>query len=286
VAGRYANRIGRGQFALDGKTYTLETNDGQNHLHGGARGFDKRRWVCQNQTDTSVTLGLKSDDGDQGYPGMLLAKVTYSLPTPTTLKIEYEAYCDAPTHVNLTNHTYWNLRDGGLQSVADHRVQLAASLYTPVDETGIPTGEIKIAGGPMDLTKPVPIGAGLKTVDGGRGYDHNYVLTSAPDPSDGLFPCARVWEPHTGRWMTVRTTQPGVQFYTGNFLNGQLPGRGGAKYHRHTGFCLETQHFPDSPNRPHFPSTVLRRGQAYSHVTVHEFGASATPPMGPIGPSA
>lgn len=286
VVGRYANRIARGQFALDGKSYTLAANDGLNHLHGGERGLDKRHWICQAQTDTSVTLAVRSDDGDQGYPGMLLAKVTYSLPTPTTLKIEYEALCDAPTHVNLTNHTYWNLRDGGLRSIADHRIQLAAALYTPVDASSIPTGEIKTVSGAMDLTKLVPIGAGLKGADNGRGYDHNYVLTSPAHPTDGLRPCARVWEPHSGRWMTVRTDQPGVQFYTGNFLTGQLPGRDGAKYHRHTGFCLETQHFPDSPNQPHFPSTVLRRGQVYKHVTVHEFGASAVPPTGPIAPSA
>jgi aldose 1-epimerase len=286
VAGRFANRIAGGQFSLDGKSYTLKANNGRNHLHGGERGFDKRHWVCQEQTDSSVTLAMSSEDGDEGYPGALLAKVTYSLPSPTTLKIEYEAMADAPTIVNLTNHTYWNLRDGGLRSVADHRVQLAASLYTPTDDESIPTGEIRKVSGPMDLTKPVAMGAGLKGADNGNGYDHNFVLTSPAHAADGLRPCARVWEPQTGRWMSVRTDQPGVQFYTGNFLNGQMPGRGNAKYHRHSGFCLETQHFPDSPNQPHFPSTVLRRGQVYRHVTVHEFGASATPPTGPIAAAA
>lgn len=267
---------------LDNQEYELPTNNGANHLHGGTKGFDKRHWVCQDQTDTSVTLALRSEDGDQGYPGTVIAKVTYSLPTPTTLKMEYEAMCDAPTPINLTNHTYWNLRDGGLRSVIDHQIQLAADLYTPVDAGSIPTGEIRRATGAMDLTKPVAIGRGLKDADNGMGYDHNYVLTSPVNPEDGLRSCARVWEPQSGRWMAVRTNQPGVQFYTGNYLDGKLPGRNGAKYHRHSGFCLETQHFPDSPNKPHFPDTVLRRGQVYKHVTIHEFGVSPVPPTGPI----
>jgi len=281
VAGRYANRIQGGHFQLDGQGYTLVTNNGPNALHGGLVGFDKRHWVCQAASDTSVTLALLSEDGEEGYPGNLLAKVTYSLPTEGELRMEYEAVCDKPTVVNLTNHSYWNLQDGGARSVKQHEVQLAARLYTPVDETSIPTGEVRAVGGAMDLTSPTPIGKGLAQADGGMGYDHNYVLTSPPR-QDGLRACGRVYEPTSGRCMTVTTDQPGVQFYTAGYLDGSLEGRGGAKYHKFAGFCLETQHFPDSPNHPHFPSTVLRRGEVYRTTTVYKFDASPSPPTGPI----
>jgi len=279
VAGRVANRTAQATFSVEGKEYSLAANNGANHLHGGNVGFDKQHWFCEAQSETSVTLALLSPDGDEGYPGQLLARVTYSLPSPTQLRIEYSAATDKPTPVNLTNHTYWNLRDGGRRNVLQHQVELSADLYTPVDEGSIPTGEVRAAAGAMALSKSRPIGEGLAEADNGMGYDHNYVLRS-PLGDDGLRPCARVFEPDSGRWMAVRTDQPGVQFYTGNYLDG-LEGRGGVLYARHHGFCLETQNFPDSANQSHFPSILLRPGQRYTHMTVHEFGASSLPPRGP-----
>ena len=269
VAGRYANRIAKGSFVLDGKAVSIHTNNGPNHLHGGLVGFDKRMWKAVEHTPTSLKLELTSSDGDEGYPGTLTATVVYSLPTPMCLRIEYSASTDAPTVCNLTNHTYWNLKDGGASAVTEHVISLEADFYTPVDDTSIPTGEIKPVAGAMDLTKPVSIGEGLAAADNGMGYDHNYCLRG-PMGSDGLQEVGRVWEPSTGRAMTVRTDQPGVQFYTGNYLDG-LAGHGGRVYARNHGFCLETQRFPDSPNRPHFPSATLRPREHYSHTTVHTF---------------
>lgn len=319
VAGRCANRICKGKFVLDQKPYSLATNNDSNHLHGGVKGFDKRVWSLCSRGGKLARFQLESSDGDQGYPGCLTATVTYSLPTPTSLKMEYAAVTDAPTLCNLTNHTYWNLTDGGATSVADHTIELCCDFYTPVDDTSIPTGEVRAVSGAMDLRTRVPIGAGLGAADNGNGYDHNFCV-SAPTGSDGLRPVARAWEPSKGRWMSVRSDQPGVQFYTGvrhrpsnrarrpthartpstvapaciaptrglrvvrgaaqNFLDG-LAGRGGTVYHRHHAFCLETQKFPDSVNRPHFPSVTLRPGERYSHVTVHQFGCSPdAPPEG------
>jgi aldose 1-epimerase len=246
------------------------------------RGFDKQLWVCEAQTETSVTLTLVSADGDEGYPGRLLARVTYSLPSESQLKIEYTASADRPTLVNLTNHTYWNLFDGGRRAgVLEHEVEVAADFYTPVDAESIPTGEVRHVSGAMDLRERVAIGAGVRAADNGNGYDHNYVVRSAAKGDDGLRPAARVWEPRSGRWMSVRTDQPGVQFYTGNYLGG-IRGRDGALFKKHAGFCLETQGFPNSANTAHFPSLVLRPGQEYSHTTIHEFGASKAPPTGPF----
>jgi len=279
VAGRYANRIAKGLFSLEGREYKTVTNNGPNHLHGGTVGFDKQVWFCEAQSETSLTLALHSPDGQEGYPGNLVARVTYSLPSPTSLRIEYSATSDAPTPLNLTNHTYWNLADGGKSSVLGHEIELAADFYTPVDDTSIPTGEIRAVGGAMDLRPRAPFGTGIAGADNGMGYDHNYVLR-APTGADGMRPVARVWEPTSGRWMTVRTDQPGVQLYTGNYLDGS-PGRGGVAYGKHHGFCLETQLFPDTPNRPHFPSCVLRPGHVYTHTTVHEFGTASKAPTGP-----
>ena len=281
VAGRCANRIANGKFILDQKPYTLATNNGPNHLHGGELGFDKRVWSICSRGGKIVRFQLASADGDQGYPGNLNATVTYSLPTPNQLRIEYSAITDAPTLCNLTNHTYWNLKDGGKSRIHEHEIEMNCAFYTPVDSTSIPTGEIRqVRGTAMDLQKRVNIGpGGLAAADNGMGYDHNYCV-SAPTGTDGLRPVARVWEPTTGRWMSVRSDQPGVQFYTGNYLDG-LAGRGvGTSYGQHHGFCLETQTFPDAVNRPHFPSPVLRPGEKYSHVTVHTFGASASAPTG------
>ena len=248
------------------------------HLHGGLVGFDKQVWSLEARSETSLTLALLSPDGAEGYPGAVTARVTYSLPKPTQLKIEYAARADAPTPLNLTNHTYWNLADGGASSVLAHEIELAADFYTPVDDTSIPTGEVRALAGAMDLRRRGRVGRRIAEADQGMGYDHNYVLR-APDGADGLRPVARVWEPTSGRWMAVRTDQPGVQFYTGNYLEG-VAGRGGTPYGKHHGFCLETQRFPDSVNRPHFPSAILRPGEEYTHTTVHEFGASRTPPEG------
>lgn len=280
VAGRVANRIGNGRFVIDGNAYSLAQNNGPNSLHGGLEGFDKRLWKLERATETSVTLSLESADGDQGYPGALAAAVTYSLPTPTSLRIEYSATVSgAPTLVNLTNHAYWNLADGGASPVVGHEVELASDWYTPADATGTPTGEVRAVRGAMDLRTRKAIAAqGLAEADQGNGYDHNYCLR-AETGADGLRAAARVYEPSSGRWMSVRTDQPGVQFYTGNFLDG-FAGRHGVRYGKHHGFCLETQRFPDSANNAHFPTTLLRPGETYRHATVHEFGVSAQPPEG------
>ena len=280
VAGRVANRIAKGKFSLDGKEYTLATNNGPNHLHGGVTGFDKRNWRCIASSPTAVTFELDSADGEEGYPGALKCAVTYSLPSPSVLRMEYAATTSAPTPVNLTNHTYWNLKDAGKSAVVDHELELAADFYTPVDDTSIPTGEIRPVAGAMDLRAKATIAAhGLADADNGNGYDHNWVL-GAP-AADGLRPVARVYEPTSGRTMVVRTDQPGVQFYTGNYLDGDV-GRPDVLdgYGKHSGFCLETQHFPDAVNQPSFPPVWLRPGETYSHVTEHTFGASDTAPAG------
>ena len=290
VAGRVANRTAKATFHLDGSQYKLSANNGQNHLHGGQVGFDKQLWCCEEQTATSVTLALLSRDGDQGYPGSILARVTYSLPSDCQLKMEFSATSDAPTLCNLTNHTYWNLSDGGRRkSVLEHEVELAADHYTPVDAESIPTGEIKCVSGAMDLTRRTKIGAKIGDADNGNGYDHNYVIRSggggaSESQQEGgvtssLRAAARVYDPHSGRFMIIHTDQPGIQFYTGNYLNG-LSGRDGGLYKKHSGFCMECQNFPDSANVGHFPSIILRPGQKYSHTTVHTFGVSRTAPTG------
>jgi aldose 1-epimerase len=278
VAGRVANRIAKGAFTLDGASYKLATNNGPNHLHGGDVGFDKRLWrICGDISSTSVTLEYLSPDGEEGYPGNMVARVTYSLPDAKTLKMVYSATCDAPTLCNLTNHTYWNLKDGGASPILGHSIELDADFYTPVDSNSIPLGEVRPVSGPMDLRKRVLIGQSIQEADNGMGYDHNYCLSGALR-ADGLRPVARVHEPSTGRWMSVHTDQPGVQFYTGNYLDGKSGRDGSVTYSKHHGFCLETQTFPDAANRPHFPPVLLRPGQTYSHTTVHTFGASAAPP--------
>ena len=270
IVGRCGNRIAAGKFTLDGTEYALATNDGPNHLHGGDKGFDKKVWEAEvvSESPPAVKFTYSSPDGEEGYPGTLDVTVVYTLTDANALSLEYTATTDAPTVVNLTHHPYWNLADGGAGSVLDHELMLAADRYLPVSETLIPSGQLRpVAGTPMDFAQPTAIGARITEVDG--GYDHNWVLNS----QDGsLALAAVVCDSTTGRTMEIRTTEPGIQFYSGNFLDGSKVGRGGVAYHQHHGFCLETQHYPDSPNEPDFPPVVLRPGETYTQTTVHTFG--------------
>ncbi|HOC70619.1 MAG TPA: aldose epimerase family protein [Candidatus Hydrogenedentes bacterium] len=274
IVGRYGNRIAGGQFTLDGKMYSLAQNDGPNHLHGGVRGFDKALWTAEPLIrDDAVGLKLThtSPNGDEGYPGNLSCTVTYWLTNTKTLEIEYTAVTDAPTPVNLTNHSYFNLKGHNGGDILTHELTLFADRFTPVDETLIPTGELRpVEGTPFDFRTAAAIGARINTEEEqlvrGKGYDHNFVLDA--DAKGRFVQAARVREPQTGRVLEVYTTEPGVQFYCGNFLDGSNVGKGGAVYNHRNGFCLETQHFPDSPNQATFPSTVLRPGQMH-HTQTH-----------------
>jgi aldose 1-epimerase len=271
IVGRYANRIGAAKFKLNGLEYQLAANNGPNHLHGGIKGFDKVVWKAEDVTGNSnralVKLSYLSKDGEEGYPGNLTCSVTYTLTKDDQLKISYEARTDKNTILNLTNHTYWNLAGQGNGDILGHELMLSADKYTPVDEGLIPTGEIKsVKDSPMDFTKPMIIGSRIAQVEG--GYDHNYVLNIGGRKVPF---CARVYEHTSGRIMDIYTIEPGVQFYTGNFLDGSLTGKAGKVYNKHYGFCLETQHFPDSPNKPQFPSVALKPGDKYTTVTVYKF---------------
>jgi aldose 1-epimerase len=267
IAGRFANRIARGRFELDGRSYTLPCNDGAHHLHGGADGFARRLWRAEPEDD-ALRFQLTSPDGDQGYPGTLEAEVTYTLADDDALRIEVRARSDRTTVVSLASHVYWNLRDGGESSILDHELTLEADEYLPVDAQGIPTGEIRpVRDTPFDFTRATAIGARIAEAAQSEhrgGYDHCFVLRGT-----GLRRVARVFEPTTGRALEVETTQPGVQLYAGNFLDGSLSGHGGARYRRFHGLCLETQGFPDAPNRPHFPSARLEPGAEYAHTTIY-----------------
>ena len=270
LVGRCANRIAHGQFSLNGIAYKLATNNGPNHLHGGLRGFDKVVWNAE-ANDSAVRLNYLSRDGEEGYPGNLSASVNYSLTDTNELRIEYFATTDKDTIINLTNHSYFNLAGGG--TVLDHEVIIHADAFTPIDNTLIPTGEVRaVAGTPMDFNSLTTIGARINTEDeqlrNAGGYDHNFVLRVGDQK---LREVAEVYDPQSGRLLTVSTTQPGMQFYSGNFLNGTIIGKNGHAYLKHSGFCLETQHFPDSPNHTNFPSTVLRPAERYHHVTVFRF---------------
>jgi aldose 1-epimerase len=274
IVGRYGNRIAHATFSLDGKRYQLPPNDGVNTLHGGIVGFDKLIWQGH-EIPQGVELTLVSKDGDQGFPGTLTARVRYTLEAHA-LKIEYFATTDKDTVLNLTNHSYFNLAGEGQGDILKHLVMIPADRYTPVDSGLIPTGELApVAGTPLDFHKATAIGARIndsnEQIKLGRGYDHNYVLNGK---AGALQEAARVTEPTTGRVLTVETTQPGVQFYSGNFLDGTLHGKQGHVYAIRTGFCLETQHFPDSPNHPKFPTTELKPGQTYHEVTVFKFSTA------------
>jgi len=278
VVGRYGNRIAKGRFTLDGATVQLTVNDGENHLHGGARGFDKVLWTA-NSTESndgaSVTLAYASPDGEEGYPGSLEARVTYALRDRNELRVDYHATTDRATPVNLTQHSYFNLAEAGRRDILDHELAIMADAFTPVDAGLIPTGEMtSVEGTPFDFRTPTAIGA---RIDGdheqllrGSGYDHNFVLTRS---GEGLRLAARVFEPTTGRMLEILTTEPGIQFYSGNFLDGTITGATGVLGHR-SGFCLETQHYPDSPNQPSFPNAILRPGEEYRSTTIFAFGVA------------
>ncbi|WP_328668875.1 aldose epimerase family protein [Streptomyces sp. NBC_00328] len=279
LIGRYGNRIGKGQFTLDGTSHQLSVNDGVNSLHGGAKGFDKHVWDVEGFTsgsDVGLVLHYTSIDGEMGYPGTLRAKVTYTLTRHGDWRIDYEATTDKATVVNLTSHVYWNLAGEGSGSIYDHELEIAASRYTPVDSGLIPTGELaKVAGTPFDFRRAKTVGRDIRVAHQqllyGKGIDHNWVLdkgiTARPEQ------VATLRDPSSGRTLTIASNEPGLQFYSGNFLDGTLVGTGGHIYRQGDALCLETQHFPDSPNQPSFPSTVLRPGQTYRTSTVHSFGA-------------
>ena len=280
VVGRYGNRIAEGKFTLDGIEYKLATNNNENHLHGGVIGFDKVVWDAKyDQTKRSITLSYLAKDMEEGYPGNLLVSVTYTLSEDNKLAIDYLARTDKATPLNITQHTYFNLKGEGEGTILDHELLLNASQYTPVDKTLIPTGElVDVAGTPFDFTSPKSIGKDVKAdneqLEFGLGYDHNWVLDK--NGKDGMLTAAAgVYEPTTGRVLLVETTEPGIQFYCGNFLDGRLKGKSGKTYLFRGGFCLETQHFPDSPNQPNFPSCILRPGETYKTQTVFTFTTKA-----------
>ena len=279
LIGRYGNRIGKGRFTLDGETHQLSVDDGENSLHGGADGFDRRVWDVEpftDGTDVGLRLSHTSPDGEMGYPGTLTAQVTYTLTDRGDWRIDYEATTDRATVVNLTNHVYWNLAGEGGGTVEAHELRLAASHFTPTDPGLIPTGELApVDGTPFDFRVSKPIGRDLRTghpqLLAAKGYDHNWVLdkgiTAAPEP------VATLHDPASGRTLEIATNEPGVQFYSGNFLDGTLVGPSGRTYRQGDALCLETQHYPDSPNHPSFPSTVLRPGETYRTTTIHSFHA-------------
>lgn len=283
ITGRYANRIAKGTFQLNGQTYHLPINNPPNSLHGGTIGFDKHVWGAtpvQGEDSVALVLTFTSPDGDQGYPGTLANQVTYTLDNDNEIRMDYRAQLVGPstlkTVINLTNHAYWNLAGEGTGDIYDHVMQINASHYTPVDPTLIPTGEIAtVAGTPLDFRHPTPIGARIRDsfeqLVIGRGYDHNWVLDRH---GSGLELAARVREPSSGRVLEVLTDQPGMQFYSGNFLDGTLIGTSGHMYRQSDGFALETQHYPDSPNHPNFPSTVLAPGELYKTTTIYRFSTS------------
>lgn len=279
LIGRYGNRIGKGKFKLGGTEYKLAVNNGENHLHGGLKGFDKVLWAgkpSETATSCSLELSYTSKDGEEGYPGTLKTTVTYTLNDQNEFQIDYKATTDKDTVVNLTNHTYFNLRGAGEGEILSTELMINADRFTPVDAGLIPTGATKpVKNTPFDFTKPKPIGGNImddsdEQIKFGGGYDHNFVLNKG---GGGLTKAAEAYDSKTGRVLEVSTTEPGVQFYTGNFLDGKLFGKGNKAYNKRYAFCLETQHYPDSPNKPEFPTTVLRPGEEYKSRTVWKFSA-------------
>ena len=276
LVGRVGNRIAYGKFALDGVEYELARNAGGHHLHGGRKGFDKVLWApraLETADGPALELAYTSPDGEEGYPGTLAVQVTYTLTQNNALKIQYMAVTDRATIVNLTNHSYFNLSAGAADDILEHEMMLVADLFTPVDEALIPTGELRsVEGTPLDFRISTPIGARIAAEDEqiqlGGGYDHNWVVNGQPGD---LRLTAQVKEPTSGRLMSVYTTEPAVQFYAGNMMPPSMPGKGGRTYVRRGGLCLETQHYPDSPNQPHFPSTRLAPGQSYNTTTIYGF---------------
>ena len=279
TVGRYANRIAHGKFTLNETTYTLAKNDGENHLHGGVRGFNKVVWEAKDVSiagAAALQLNYLSKDGEEGYPGNLSVQVTYTLTNNNELKIDYAATTDKDTVLNLTHHSYFNLAGQGKGDILQHQLLLHASRFTPVDATLIPTGEIRsVKGTPLDFASATAIGSRIGQDDEqlklGHGYDHNFVLDGGTGGAPVL--AAQVYEPSSGRVMEVWTTQPGVQFYSGNFLDDTIRGKSGSTYRRRAAFCLETQHFPDSPNKPNFPSTILKPGSQFKSSTAYKFSS-------------
>ena len=281
IVGRYANRIANGNFSIDGNQYTLAKNNGDNAIHGGLIGFDKKLWHAVPESKNSeaiLSLTLVSPDGEEGYPGNLTAKVTYTLNDNNQLIIDYSATTDKATIINLTQHAYFNLNGHGAGSIVDHEVMINAGQYTPIDNESIPTGELaSVEGTPLDFRTAKTIGVDINSsheqIRFGSGFDHNFIISHATEGDLTL--AASVLSPSSGRTLKVFTDQPGMQFYTGNFLNGTLIGKEGAVYARRNAFCLETQHYPDSPNKPGFPSTKLRSGEQYTTRTIFEFGVTS-----------
>jgi len=272
IVGRYANRIADAKFELDGKSIQLSKNIGENHLHGGFSGFDKKIWQAHEISDgeeAGIELNYTSQDGEEGYPGTLKVRVRYTITPDMELKISYFAETDRPTPINLTHHGYFNLKGAGTGDILDHELIINADRYNVVNDQLLPTGELRsVQGTPMDFRQSKQIGKDMEQVPG--GYDHNFVLNSKGE----LFLAAILKEATSGRWMEVYTTQPGMQFYGGNFLDGTITGKNGKVYNKHYGLCLETQHFPDSPNQPGFPNTILRPGEIFESLTVYKFGTA------------